>query len=56
MSGFNPSGSLAALIFGLTRPIRVRLRYGSQVRSTELQRSNCLLHCPFHYMLDVQFT
>src|SRR5207247_3684392 len=36
MSGFNPSGSLAALIFGLTRPIRVRLRYGSQVRSTEL--------------------
>src|SRR5213596_848168 len=42
--------------FGLTRPIRVRLRYGSQVRSTELQRSNCLLHCPFHYMLDVQFT
>jgi hypothetical protein len=55
MIGFNPSGSLAALIFGLTRPIRVRLRYGSQVRSRELQHGNYSPRCPFHYMLDVQF-
>src|SRR5882724_7634812 len=56
------TGSLASTLLevwpfslGLTRPIQIRLRYGSQVRSTELQRSNCSPHCPFHYMLDVQF-
>jgi hypothetical protein len=54
ITGFSPSGRLAALILGLTRPIRVRLRYGSQVRSTELQRGNYSPHCPFHYMPDVQ--
>src|SRR2546428_2382065 len=55
MAGFNSSGSLAALIFSLTRPIRVRLRYGSQVRSREPQHGDCSPRCPFHYMLDVQF-
>ena len=40
---------------GVTRPIWVRLRYGSQVRSTELQRGDYSPRRPLHYMLDVQF-
>jgi len=38
----------------VTRPNRVRLRRGSQVRSTELRRQNCSRRCPLLYMLDIQ--
>ena len=40
---------------GVTRPNRVRLRCGTQVRSTALRRRDCARRRPLLYMLDVQF-
>ena len=47
-------GGLAASI-GVTRPIRVRLRYGSRVRSPGLRRRDYSRRRPVRYLLNEQF-
>jgi hypothetical protein len=54
MAGFLILGSLATFI-GITRPNRVRLRYGSQVRLPRLRPADCSAARWVSYMVNEQF-